>query len=74
MDNIDVTNNTETMKKSEKLLTITKLLNEVYTDLNDESKDFTEVFETITKDLRYYLIYETMDKQNQLINEIHEIY
>ena len=50
------------MTKSEKLLTITKLLNEVYTDLNDESKDFTEVFETITKELKYYLIYETMDK------------
>jgi len=48
--------------KSEKLLTITKLLNEVYTDLNDESKDFTEVFEIITNDLRYYLVYETMEK------------
>jgi len=63
LDNIYVTNKYQTMTtKSEKLLTITKLLNEVYTDLNDESKDFTEVFEIITNDLRYYLVYETMEK------------
>jgi len=53
------------MTKNElKLLQITKLLQEVYNDeLSNEANDFEKVFETITDDLRYYLVYETMDKE-----------
>lgn len=53
------------MTKNEiKLLKITKLLQEVYgKELNNEKNDFEKVFETITDDLRYYLVYETMDKE-----------
>ena len=53
------------MNKNEiKLLQITKLLQEVYgKELNNEANDFEKVFETITDDLRYYLVYETMDKE-----------
>ena len=47
-----------------KLIEITKLLQEVYgNELNNEKNDFDKVFETITDDLRYYLVYETMDKE-----------
>ena len=53
------------MTKNEiKLLKITKLLQEVYgKEFNNEKNDFEKVFETITDDLRYYLVYETMDKE-----------
>ena len=53
------------MTKNEiKLLKITKLLQEVYgNELNNEKNDFEKVFETITDDLRYYLVYETMDHE-----------
>lgn len=68
------------MTKNEiKLLKITKLLQEVYSnELNNEKNDFEKVLETITDDLRHYLIwslkddpsgfkhlYETMDKEDQ---------
>lgn len=47
------------MTKNEiKLLKITKLLQELYgNELNDKKNDFEKVFETITDDLRYYLVY-----------------
>ncbi len=51
------------MESEKELLNITMKLKELYPDLNNEAMDFEKVFETITSDIRHYLIYETMDKE-----------
>tara|TARA_R100000458_G_C8196773_1_gene188632 strand:+ start:497 stop:700 length:204 start_codon:yes stop_codon:yes gene_type:complete len=48
----------------EKMLIVTKLLRDVYGPLIDnEALDFEKVFESITDEVRHYLLYETMDKE-----------
>tara|TARA_R100000951_G_scaffold7992_3_gene7319 strand:- start:635 stop:838 length:204 start_codon:yes stop_codon:yes gene_type:complete len=48
----------------EKMLIVTKLLRNVYGHLIDnEALDFEKVFESITDEVRHYLLYETMDKE-----------
>ena len=48
----------------EKMLIVTKLLKDIYGNLIDnEALDFEKVFESITDEVRHYLLYETMDKE-----------